>query len=144
MKTVKLISISEVKTEKVRTDGKVSRKYYTAYFADSLNPFAKQTQRNIFQDHNQDGTVAIWKSGDPAIVKNFIGKEIPGQIVNCSVAPYDINGRMVDSFTTVLLDGEKLSAILKQSGHTMAESAVVKQQSPEAILPLSSSTSLNN
>ena len=40
MKTVILNSISEVKTEKSRTDGKVSRKYYTAYFSDASNPFA--------------------------------------------------------------------------------------------------------
>ncbi len=144
MKTVKLVSISEVKTEKTRTDGKVSRKYYTAYFMDALNPFAKQQQRNMFQDHNTDGKLAIWKSGDPLIVGKFVGKEIPGQIINCNVVKYKIDGRDVNSFTTVLLDGEKLTAVLKQAGHVLAEEekSIVKEEL-DSTLPISSNTALN-
>jgi len=123
MKTVKLNSISEVKTEKVRTDGKASRKYYTAYFSDASNPFAPSRQRNFFQSHNADGTVATWKSGDPAIVKQYVGQTIPGEFINATVKPYEVNGRMVDSFTAVVLSGEKLSAILKQQGVELATEA---------------------
>ena len=145
MKTVKLVSISEVKTEKARTDGKISRKYYTAYFMDALNPFAKKQQRNFFEDHaNDEGTATIWKSGDPAIVKQFIGKELPGQIVNCEVEPYMINDRSVTSFTTVLLDGERLSTILKQSNRILKPEATVANIKQDIFaLPISSSTALN-
>lgn len=120
MKNVTLTKISEIKTEKSRTDGKVSRQYYTAYFADASNPFAPARQRNIFQTHNADGTACSWKSGDPAIVAQFVGKQIPGEFVNVTTKPYDVNGRMVTSYTTVLLAGENLKAVLKQSGVEMA------------------------
>lgn len=126
MKTVKLISISEVKTEKSRTDGKVSRKYYTAYFSDASNPFAPKRQRNFFQDHNADGTVATWKSGDPAVVSQYVGKDIPGEFINATVTPYELNGKMVNSYTAIVLSGEKLSNILKAQGHSLAETAPVE------------------
>lgn len=134
MKTVKLISISEVKTEKSRTDGKVSRKYYTAYFSDASNPFAPKRQRNFFQDHNADGTVATWKSGDPAVVSQYVGKEIPGEFINATVTPYELNGKMVNSYTAIVLSGEKLSNILKAQGHSLAEAApVAVESSAEAL-----------
>ncbi len=147
MKTVKLVSISDVKTEKVRTDGKPSRKYYTAYFADAMNPFAKQIQRNFFQDHVGEAgkEVATWKSADPALVKSFIGKEIPGQFINCNVETYKIGERDVNSFTTVLLDGEKLTSVLKQANHVLLVEEVKTPSKivDETILPISSSTALN-
>lgn len=143
MKTVKLVSISEVKTEKQRIDGKVSRKYYTAYFADAQNPFAKQVQRNIFQSHSTDGIVATWKSGDPALVKSFVGKEIPGEFVNSVVEPYKIDGREVNSFTTVVLAGENVKTIFKQSGHTIVEETKEESVVENEILAKESSIALN-
>ncbi len=125
MKTVILNSISEVKTEKSRTDGKVSRKYYTAYFSDASNPFALKRQRNFFQDHNADGTLATWKSGDPAFVGKYVGKEIPGEFINATVSPYKIGENTVTSYTAVVLSGEKLSNIVKAQGHVLAETAQV-------------------
>jgi len=118
-----LVSMSEVKTEKTRTDGKISRQFYTAYFADANNPFAKGVQRNVFQAHSADGKTASWKGGNPSQVKTFVGKEIPGQIVNCIVKPYTIGeNKNITSYTTALLDGENLVSILKQSGHELADS----------------------
>lgn len=133
MKTVKLNSISEVKTEKERKDGKVSRKYYTAYFSDATNPFAPARQRNFFQSHNVDGTIATWKSGDPAIVKQYIGQSIPGEFINAAVKPYEVNGKMVTSFTAVVLSGEKLSSILAQQGVELAGAASVVVETVEAL-----------
>jgi len=63
MTTVKLNSVSATKVEKERKDGKPSRKYYTAYFSNPLNPFAAQRQRNIFQQHvGKDEMELSWKS----------------------------------------------------------------------------------
>ena len=144
MKTVKLVSISEVKTEKQRTDGKISRKYYTAYFADAHNPFAKQVQRNIFQSHSTDGTVATWKSGDPMLVKSFVGKEIPGQFVNSTVETYKIDDRDVSTFTTVVLEGENVNTIFKQNGHPIVTKAEDKaEEAINEILAKESSIALN-
>ncbi len=117
--SLKLITMSEVKTEKSRTDGKISRQYYTAYFMDPMNPFAKQAQTNIWQDHNSDGTIAIWKSGDPSIVKQFIGKTVPGAIVNSEVEPYEIDGRIVETFTCVVLGHQTKAQAFKLAGHLL-------------------------
>lgn len=146
MRTLKLVSISEVKTENRTADSKPARKFYTAYFMDPINPFAKQQQRNFFQDHvgEKGSETCVWKSGDPAIVSKFVGKEIPGQIISCNVEPYKIDGRAVNSFTTVLLESDKLTSVLKQAGHVLAEEVkyVIKKE-PEEILPISSNTALN-
>lgn len=133
MKTVKLISMSEIKTEKERKDGKVSRKFYEATFTDSQNPFIPARSRRFFQDHNFDGTIAIWKSGDPSIVKQYLGKEIPGEILNVKVASYKIENREVDNVTLVLLSGEKLSTVCKQMGHIFNEAEEPKVQPSEAL-----------
>jgi len=139
MKKLILVSMSEVKTEKTRTDGKVSRKYYTARFADASNPFAKGVQRNVFQAHSADGKTASWKGGNPDQVRSFIGKEIPGQMVNCTVEPYTIGeNKNITSYTTALLDGENIVAILKQAGHKLASTSsatpeVAKASAAEAL-----------
>ena len=135
MKTVTLISIGTIKTEKERKDAKVSRKFYTAYFMDSTNPFAKPQQRNIFQLHvGEEGKEVAWKGGDPAIVSQFVGKQIPGEIVaNISVKPYELNGKMVTTTSCVLLDGEKLETILKQANHELAVNVAVASEKPEVV-----------
>lgn len=118
-KVVKLVAISEPKTEKSREDGKVSRKYYTAKFADPLNPFAKQVSRNFWQNHDSEGKTAIWNGADPAAVKQFIGKTIPGHIATREVERYEIDQRPVDTYTTVILGEELESAVFKSLGHPL-------------------------
>ncbi len=134
MKTVTLISVGAIKTEKERKDGKVSRKYYTAYFMDSLNPFMKKQQRNIFQNHvGIEGKELSWKAGDPTIVSQFIGKQIPGQVVNSTVKPFKIDDKVVNSYTCVVLDGEKLETILKQEGHELATKVEAIVETKQAV-----------
>lgn len=129
-----LVSISAISTEKPRSDKKVSRKFYTAYFADPANPFARKQQRNFFQDHlDEEGTVAGWKTGDPEIVKGFIGKQIPGEIVNCTVKPYQIGDRTVTSYTTVVLGGENLTKVLKQNNKELVAAEVAAKPVAEVI-----------
>lgn len=129
--TVKPIRMSEIKTEKRLKDTKVNRQFYTLYFMDPNNPLREEKQRNVFQSHvNDEGTACTWKSGNPSIMKQFIAeqKEIPGKFINVEVAPYEVNGRIVNSFSCILLDGEKLETILKQQGHVLATKVVAKQQ----------------
>lgn len=119
-----LVSMSALSTEKPRSDKKVSRKFYTAVFADPSNPFAKKHQRNFFQDHlDEAGTVAGWKSGDPSIVAGFVGKQIPGEIVNCTVKPYQIGDRTVTSYSTVVLGNETLERVLKLNNKELVSAA---------------------
>lgn len=123
---LKLISISATKTEKSRTDGKISRQYYTATFGDSENPFAASVIRNIFQSHvGDEGKTAIWRGGNPSEVAQFIGKTIPGAIVTKLVVPYTIGEKTVNKYTTVVYFNEDVATVFKSCGHPLVENAVV-------------------
>lgn len=128
MSTLKLNKISEIKTEKERTDGKVSRQYYTATFSNPSNPFSKTVSRVFWQQHNVEGTEATWKAGDPKEVKQFIGKTIPGQIVSSKVEAYDITDtlgttREANTYTAVVLEGELPETVFKAAGKVLLETA---------------------
>jgi len=127
MKTLKLISVTEIKSEKERKDGKVSREYFTAEFVDSSNPFAiKTVKRNFFQLHNADGSEATWGALNYSAIKSMVGKTFAGEVVNEPVAAYQIDGREVTSYTTVLLPGENKATIFKQLGHPLAQAEAVQ------------------
>ena len=137
MSHLKLVSISEVKTENRVKDDKVNRQYYTATFSNPSNPFAKTSTRTFFQQHNNDGTSAEWRGANPSEVRAFIGKLIPGQIVCCQVKPYDIVGsdgaiREANSYTTVVLEGENVASVFKSLGKTVLEAAEVPARVAES------------
>lgn len=129
MSTLKLVSISEVKTEKPRIDEKVSREYYTAEFNNPANPFGKSVKRTFWQQHNADGTIAEWRGANPKDVAKFIGKEIPGRIVAGTVEPYAIvnpltgEEREATTYTAVVLNGETPEAVFKASGKILLVAA---------------------
>lgn len=128
MSTLKLVAVSESKTEKVRTDGKVSREYYTAEFNNPANPFGKSVRRTFWQQHNNDGTVAEWRGANPKDVSRFIGKEIPGRIVSGTTEAYEIISyggevREATTYTAVVLDGETPEAVFKASGKILLVAA---------------------
>jgi hypothetical protein len=131
MSHLQLVSISEVKTEKSRIDNKVSRQYYTATFANPANPFGKTVSRTFWQQHNIEGTETTWKTANPALVKTFIGKLIPGTIVSSPVEEYDIVNqgtgevRTASTYTAIVLEGENAYSVFKAAGKVMVEAATV-------------------
>lgn len=139
--TMVLASMTEVKIEKVRTDGKVSRKYYTARFTDPSNPFAPAVSRNIWQQHNNDGTSADWKVGNPDLVRTFLQKEIPGKVVSAEVTPYfipsengkseheGIKGNWVNRYSVPVFANESVETVFKQLGHELATEGVTERAS---------------
>jgi hypothetical protein len=132
MKKLVLLAISAILTEKERTDSKVSRSYYTAEFQDPSNPFAPTVKRTIFQQHNADGTAASWRGGNPDIIKKFIGKEIPGEIVSKQVPEYDITigseSRKASKYTTVVFAHETVEQVFKASGHDLNTSTAPTEE----------------
>lgn len=128
MSQLKLVAISQIKTEKDRSDSKISRQYYTAEFSNPANPFGKTVKRTFWQQHSTDGLSAEWRGGNPSEVKAFIGKLLPGKIVSSQVEAYDIadslgNIREANTFTTVVLDGENNQSVFKSAGKTIVEVA---------------------
>ena len=128
MNNLLLVSVAPVKTETSnRKDGKVSRQYYVASFANPANPFGKTVSRTFWQQHNADGTEATWKTANPELVKTFIGKLIPGQIVSSKVEEYDIVNqgtgeiRTASTYTAVVLEGETAQSVFKAAGKVMVE-----------------------
>jgi len=133
MKSLKVISISPVNTEKQRVDGKPSRQYYTITFADALNPFKKHVSRVFFQVYDERRNVNRWNIATPENASALVGQTIPGEIVSAKVERYpvlkndgsqqtDKNGNPVyaDTFTVIKFDGETLDSLLKNSGHKLA------------------------
>lgn len=117
MNTVKLESISEVKADKNGV-----RLGYTATFSDPKNPFSPHRSRYFSQTYTDDTkTAAIWKAGDPAIIKDFLKKEIPGTIANFETEDYLIEGtdRMANTYSCVVLGHENAKAVLKAAGKVM-------------------------
>ncbi len=124
---LKVIAKSSIRTEKVRTDGKESRKFYVATFQDAINPFAKPAKRTIFQSHDAEGK-ALWVTGDPSLVT--IGMQIPGEIKTMAVTPYDITigeeVRSVSSYTAPVFSNELLETVFKNAGHPLVGSTVAE------------------
>lgn len=137
MSHLKLVQISEVKTEKERVDGKVSRQYYTASFSNPSNPFLKTVSRVFWQQHNADGTSAEWRGANPSETRAMLGKLIPGQIVAAQVEAYDITGsdgaiREANSYTTVVFEGENPVAVFKAAGKNLLQAAEVSANVPDS------------
>lgn len=114
---VRLKSITEPKV------AKDNRSYYTATFQDPANPFAKTVSRNFWQQNNAAGE-PVWKGANPAEVKPFIGKTIPGFISTKKVEDYEIaaaNGdiRTATTYTTVILGSELEEVVFKSLGHPL-------------------------
>lgn len=131
MKTLRLVSVTEPREAK---DG---RSFYSAVFQDPSNPFAKTVTRNFWQQKNANGE-AVWRGADPAQVKPFIGKTLPGYISTKKVADYEVTTsqgevRTANTYTTVILGSELEEQVFKSLNHPLAsaEAAVVVAQEEE-------------
>ena len=107
-------------------DGKLNltsdgRKYYIAAFRDPSNPFGAERTRVIAQTTDSEDN-PVWKAGNPSLIKQFVGKNIPGDIVTKSVVPYTVDGREVMSYTSVVLKGETITSVFKAQGHALMTS----------------------
>lgn len=129
---IRLTALGEVKV------AKDERSYYSATFQDPLNPFAKTVTRNFWQQKNQAGE-PVWKGADPAQVKPFVGKTIPGYIASRTVEPYAITGsdgveRTATIYTTVVFNTEVESAVFRSLQHPLAETIIVAAAPVEAVV----------
>ena len=104
-------------------DGKLNltkdgRKYYIAIFQDPSNPFGVERYRVISQQSDSAGN-AVWRSGNPALIKQFVGKLIPGDLVTKDVEEYIVGDNTVSQYTCVVLKGESIETIFRQQGHEL-------------------------
>ena len=129
-KVLVLLAISALSTEKTRKDGKVSRQYYTAEFQDPNNPFASTVKRVIWQQHNIDGTEAIWKGGNPEQISKFIGKQVPAEIVSRQVPAYTVGENTATKYTTVVFGHETIESVFKSAGHELTIGATTPAVNP--------------
>lgn len=119
---LKLIGISAPVAAK---DGRL---YYTAEFGDPENPFAQSRKRNFFQQFNSTNPeIKEWRGADPSVVKQWIGKQIPGYIANKEVEPYIVPGRpgqpdrTVNFYTTIILGHEQEAVVFRTQRHPLAD-----------------------
>lgn len=127
MKKLLILDVSSVKTEKERSDKKVSRKYVTIRFADKDNPLTSVGQRNFFQNHSADGTAAFWKGIDPSSLKK--GMELGGEIVRLECEAYEIGENTANSATLPILAGEHAPTVFKAQGYAVKGGQEIAAQS---------------
>jgi len=96
------------------------RAFYMADFQDPDNPFAPVRTRMVSQQFDSADN-PVWKAGNPAMIKKFVGKLIPGEIITLDVPDFQIGERVVNTATSVVLKGENIQTIFRQAGHDLDE-----------------------
>jgi hypothetical protein len=63
-------------------------------------------------------------------------RSIEGRSVTHTVEPYDVSGREVNTYTTIILTGESEASVFKNAGHPIVESSTQVGQvlQPDAAL----------
>ena len=95
-----------------------NRKMYIAVFRDPTDPFGSERTRVFSQNTDSNGQNAVWKKGNPALIKNFIGKIVPAEIVTRDVVPYDVGSNTgITSYTCVVLKNENINSVFASQSH---------------------------
>lgn len=121
MSKLKLVSVSELKTEKREKDKKANRSYFSAKFVDIDNPFVGKTV-NIFQIHKDDGKTTDWSGIDYHMAKSMVGQIVEGELVKANVEPYQIGENTFNTTTVVVLKGQSLAEVVRQQGKKLSNS----------------------
>ena len=121
MSKLKLVSVSELKTEKREKDKKANRSYFSAKFVDIDNPFVGKTV-NIFQIHKDDGKTTDWSGIDYHTAKSMVGQIVEGELVKANVEPYQIGENTFNTTTVVVLKGQSLADVVRQQGKKLSNS----------------------
>lgn len=113
----------------VTSDGRL---YYIAEFSDPTNPFAPTRVKMISQQKDSQGNF-IWKGGDPEVIKNYVGKQIAATTETHPVEDYDVNGRVVSTYTAVVFQHENVETVFRNAGHPIVNTVTgeVKTSSTE-------------
>lgn len=116
-------SMSAVKTQTERVDGKIPVDYYTVRLI-SWEDLGVNGSYTFFQGHNSDGTEAIWKDVSPTIVQAMHKAmtntgEIPGfgglRIVKLEYyIPYLVDNKEIYSDTFVYSESKEFETILRK------------------------------
>lgn len=97
--------------------------YCVVSLEDQSNPtrFIKRTLA-YRQQKNAQGVWA-WRGATPKVFLGMKSRSIEGKSVTHTVEPYDVNGREVNSYTTIILTGETEASVFKNAGHPIVEAS---------------------
>jgi hypothetical protein len=86
------------------------------------------------QQKNSQGLWA-WPGATPKLFVTRKGQTTQGKSVTHNVEPYDVSGRTVSTYTTIILTGENEATVFKNAGHPIvAQAAEVGVMQPDASL----------
>lgn len=111
--------------------------YCVVTLEDQSNPtrFIKRTV-NYRQQKNATTGLWQWRGATPKIFLGMKSRTIEGRSVTHTVEPYDVSGREVNTYTTIILTGESEASVFKNAGHPIAsvEAQVGQVLQPDAAL----------
>jgi hypothetical protein len=112
----------------ITSDGRL---YFLVDVANPANPFDGRRSRMISQQFNS-ANEAEWRV-DPASIRSLIGTVVGGDVVRHDVEPYELDGRMLTSYTTVVFAHESPETVFKQAGHPIKETQPVVESVKPAV-----------
>ena len=94
--------------------------YCVVTLEDQSNPtrFIKRTV-NYRQQKNAQGAWA-WRGATPKVFHTMKTRIIEGRSVTHTVEPYEVSGREINTYTTIILTGESEASVFKNAGHPIA------------------------
>jgi hypothetical protein len=86
------------------------------------------------QQKNSQGQWA-WRGATPKVFLGMKSRSIDGRSTTHNVEPYDVSGRTVSTYTTIVLTGENEATVFANAGHPIvAQAAEVGVMQPDASL----------
>lgn len=130
-------SISELRQEKERKDGKPSRWFYVLEVGDADDFFSKSRSINIWQQHiTVNGEIQVaWRGGNYDVLQQMVAKykakgedmTLPGEIIEVAVKPFVIpitkdgvtTDRTFNKVTIVRRGTESIATAVHNAGHLL-------------------------
>ena len=101
---------------------------------DRSNPL-KYVRRHVnYRQQKNSAGEWVWKGATPVQFAKLQGSKVNGTVVTRTVQPYDVQGREVDSYTTIVLAGENEATVFRNAGHEIVSQAQATE-APPVLMP---------
>ena len=108
--------------------------YIGVTLEDHSNPL-KYVRRHVnYRQQKNSAGKWTWRGANPQQFAKLQGSKVNGTVVTRTVQPYDVQGREVDSYTTIVLAGENEATVFRNAGHEIVSQAQATE-APPVLMP---------